>query len=282
MIKIIRTLTDFVSLRKNIDQELSIGLVPTMGNLHKGHLSLIEKSLQDNAYTIITIFVNPKQFSPNEDLSKYPRTLDQDIVKIKEIAKEKNIILFSPIDNHEIYPNNFDTNISVGQLSKCLCGKTRTGHFDGVATVVYLLLSITRPTIAYFGQKDYQQFQIIKRMVKDLNLIVQIKMLPIIRDHNGLALSSRNQYLSSQDYKTALILPQSIQQISNVVKQNFNLQFIKNNINKIVQRYQGWEYLEFLDANTLRQPNQSTKLFLVAGALQCNETRIIDNNIIRI
>ena len=253
-----------------------------MGNLHQGHLSLIEKSIQDNAYTIVTIFVNPKQFAPNEDLNNYPRTLNQDIDQVKKISKEKNIIIFAPNDNSEIYPNNFDTTISVGELSKCLCGKTRIGHFDGVTTVVYLLFALINPTISYFGQKDYQQFQIIKRMVKDLNLTVKLKMLPIIRDHNGLALSSRNQYLSSQDYKTALILPSSIKIISRLAKNNFNLEIIRSNINKIIKEYQGWEYLEFLDADTLRPPNQSTQLFLVAGALKCNNTRIIDNNIIRI
>lgn len=282
MIKIVKTLSSFLSVRRNIDQKLSIGLVPTMGNLHKGHLSLIEKSIKNNDYTIVTIFVNPKQFSQNEDLNNYPRTLNQDIDQIKKAAKEKNIIIFAPNDNSEIYPKGFDTTVSVGQLSKCLCGKTRIGHFDGVATVVYLLFLLINPSIAYFGQKDYQQFQIIKRMVKDLNLTVQLKMLPIIRDHNGLALSSRNQYLSSQEYKTALILPSSIKQISRLANKNFNLEVIKDGINKILQEYQGWEYLEFLDADTLRPPNQSTKLFIVAGALKCNDTRIIDNNIIRI
>lgn len=249
-----------------------------MGNLHSGHLSLVEQSLKDNEYTVVTIFVNPKQFGPGEDYEHYPRTLDDDLEKLRTL--EGDIIVFAPKDNSEIYPEGFQTQIALPELSKILCGKSRPTHFAGVTTVVYQLFTLVKPELAYFGQKDYQQVKIIERMTKDLRLTAHIKMLPIIRDHDGLALSSRNQYLNDNQRQDALILPRTIEQLSSVLNQE-GLSAVLSQINDITKN-PVWDYLEILEAKSLRAPQSGDKFFVLVGAVFMGKTRLLDNKIVEL
>jgi pantoate--beta-alanine ligase len=184
----------------------SVGFVPTMGFLHAGHLSLVEKCRQENELAVVSIYVNPAQFGQNEDLDRYPRDPERDIALLE---KEKTDLLFIP-DSFEIYPPGYATYVRVEGLENALCGRSRPGHFRGVATVVLKLFNLVGPQRAYFGQKDAQQAIIIRRMVSDLLLPVQVKVLPIVRDSDGLALSSRNVYLSPAERQAARHLPQAL------------------------------------------------------------------------
>lgn len=288
MISVCKDLIQFELLRKKITSR-NIGLVPTMGNLHLGHLSLIEKSLKDNDITIISIFVNPIQFAPNEDFEKYPRTLERDLELIRQLhAKnfcEKKVIVFSPKKIKDVFSKGFDTTISIGgPLTKKLCGEFRPQHFAGVTTVVYRLFSITKPKVSYFGQKDYQQFQIIKKMVDDLDIDIKLTMMPIIRDSAGLALSSRNQYLKNEDKDHALDLPTTLIQIEK--------EFHQLGFQKAIDKFsflkedkindQSWQYLEILDSETLDLASEKSEKILLAGAKYVGKTRLIDNRIVAV
>lgn len=276
MIKLIASTSEFISWRNSISR--SVGLVPTMGNLHSGHLSLVEQSLKENECTVVTIFVNPKQFGPGEDFEQYPRTLDEDLKKLETLHKD--IIVFAPKDNSEIYPEGFQTQIALPELSKILCGKTRPTHFAGVTTVVYQLFTLVKPDLAYFGQKDYQQVKIIERMTKDLRLNTSIKMLPIVRDHDGLALSSRNQYLNKKQRQDALLLPRTIEHLSSVLVQE-GLSAVLSQINEITKS-PVWDYLEILEAKSLRAPQSGDKFFVLVGAVFMGKTRLLDNKIVEL
>lgn len=188
-------------------QGLKIALVPTMGFFHEGHLSLMREARHRADKTVVSLFVNPRQFGPGEDLDKYPRNLKSDI----SLAEQENVdILFFP-STEAMYPKGYQTTIAVPELSQMLCGKSRPGHFDGVATVVAKLFNLVRPDIAVFGMKDYQQLSLIRRMVLDLNFNIEIIGHPIVRESNGLAMSSRNKYLDEQEKKEALCLYHGIQ-----------------------------------------------------------------------
>jgi pantoate--beta-alanine ligase len=290
VIEVIQSSKQFEIFRNNLESE-SIGCVPTMGNLHDGHLSLIKESLKHNRDTIVTIFVNPKQFGPNEDFEQYPRTLGQDKQKIKELLKEtrfkgKRLTIFAPETSNEIYPGNYDTTITVGsKLTAKLCGESRPGHFDGVTTVVYRLLSLVKPQKTYFGQKDYQQYLIIKKMVEDLMIPIQIIPLPIQRDEDGLALSSRNIFLSLEERKMAHILPDTIDSIKKTIKENTWVKAIELALSireEVIAKDSGWDYLEVLDAKDLSTPNSNTHTVLIAGAFKAGDTRLIDNKLVEI
>jgi pantoate--beta-alanine ligase len=239
-----------------------------MGNLHKGHLSLIEKSIEENTVTIVTIFVNPKQFGPTEDFDKYPRTLDDDLAKISSLAilipKTKDIVVFAPKSAQDIYPEGFSSTISIGELKTKLEGAVRSTHFDGVTTVVYRLFAIARAGHAYFGQKDFQQCVIIKKMVKDLEIPIKIHIMPTIRNSEGLALSSRNQYLSDSERSEALILPQTNNESAETL--------IKESLTD-----KRWDYLEVLDSDTLEAPTEKSSELLVVAAFRLGQTRLLDN-----
>lgn len=284
MISLFNTIQEFTDYRKTLDDE-SIGLVPTMGNLHDGHLSLISKSVLENKYTIVTIFVNPLQFGPNEDFDKYPRTLKRDLSQITSLDQEdKEIIVLAPSSVEEIFPEDFKTTISVKDLTSNLCGSNRPGHFDGVTTVVYRLFTLARANRAYFGQKDYQQVLVIKRMVKDLLLPIEIKTLPINREESGLARSSRNQYLSEIGKVQALELNKTIMKISSLLDEN-SFQDAGIEINDILESTindKRWEYLEVLDAENLEAVTINTQQVVIAGALKIGETRLIDNHLTKI
>ncbi|EQC52385.1 pantoate--beta-alanine ligase [Bacteriovorax sp. DB6_IX] len=285
MFKQITTLTDLMQWHQ--DNALEIGLVPTMGNLHAGHISLVKASLAQNPVTIVTIFVNPKQFGPNEDFDSYPRTLEADCELLKEALAEfenKQLIVYSPKSNDEIYPKGFQTAISVGSMTEKLCGADRPGHFDGVTTVVYRLFKISRANRAYFGQKDFQQVQVIRRMIKDLDLEIDLEMLPISRDNDGLARSSRNQYLSEDERAQALTLPRTLDLMTKILSENSWLNSGVE-LNKIIETTlvdSRWKYLEILDANLLEEVNENTSEVVIAGAFKVGKTRLIDNRLVKI
>lgn len=286
-IRIIKKTSELLKIRSKLNGD-KIGLVPTMGNLHDGHLSLIIKSLNANKHTIVTIFVNPKQFGPNEDFESYPRTLNQDCQKIESLLSncysDASVIIFAPDSVAEIYPPGFSTQISVSLADNKLCAKNRPTHFAGVATVVYQLFSLCRPQLAYFGQKDYQQLKIIKKMVHDLRINIEIVMLPIRREASGLALSSRNQYLSEEDKSEALILAHTISEISTRLTKNSYISSLPE-INAIIEKTfedNRFEYLEILDAETLFPVESKTLTAVVAGAFKIGKTRLVDNQLVGI
>lgn len=280
MIKVFTNRKDFDHYR-NSQESKKIGVVPTMGNLHKGHISLLEKSVMDNDVTIVTIFVNPKQFGPTEDFDKYPRTLDEDLAKISAVAllidAKKDIVVYAPKTNEDIYPAGFSTTISISGVTSKLEGAIRTTHFDGVSTVVYRLFAITKPTVAYFGQKDFQQCLVIKKMVHDLSLPIDIVVMPIIRNSEGLALSSRNQYLSDKERVEAMKLPGTLQKIEKLIKTHQDYKsFITENLQD-----KNWDYLEVLDAENLEAPKDITTELVIIAAYRLGTTRLLDNIVVK-
>ncbi|MBU0473529.1 MAG: pantoate--beta-alanine ligase [Bacteroidetes bacterium] len=205
MTQIIKTVAEFLIIRESENYENdSVGFVPTMGALHKGHLSLINKSKDENDITVVSIFVNPTQFNDKSDFENYPNTLENDLQKLNEAEVD---FLFLP-NYAELYSDNYKYNVTENELSKKLCGAYRPGHFDGVLTVVMKLLNIVRADCAYFGEKDYQQFLLIKGMTEALFIDTEIISVPTIRDEDGLALSSRNVRLSKEDREKATLFPQ--------------------------------------------------------------------------
>ena len=274
MIKLITSTAEFKNWRENVTEE--IGLVPTMGNLHAGHLSLVQEAAKNFSTVVVTIFVNPKQFGPNEDFARYPRTLEDDLELLRNI--DSNVVVFAPKTPNEIYPDSYATEISVPDLSRILCGKTRPTHFAGVTTVVYQLFMLTRPSCAYFGLKDYQQFKIIERMTLDLHLPLKLQGMPIIRDHDGLALSSRNRYLKADEREDALKLYKTLIMAKEIVisKGCDALSDFFNSQLKIT----GWDYLEARNATTLQEISPGDNLILLAGARFVGSTRLIDNLVV--
>lgn len=261
---------------------LKIGLVPTMGALHEGHLSLIKKSVATCDKTVVSVFVNPIQFGPSEDLNKYPRTLDADL----ELCKNAGVdIVFAPTplemygDDATQLSNDFLTYVvpPFFYVNK-LCGKSRVGHFDGVCTVVMKLFNITQPDYAFFGQKDAQQLIIIKKMVKDLNISVEIISCPIVRDENGLALSSRNKYLSEEGKKQALVLNKILSNIKACYNKGIkDVTALKETAFKFLNEHHELEYLEFVDKITLEDKVSADDNTLVLTAIKVDKIRLIDN-----
>ena len=282
MIKIFTNLIDFAHYRNSLTNQ-TIGLVPTMGNLHVGHISLIEQATKDNDVTIVTIFVNPKQFGPNEDFEKYPRTLDEDLRKISAVAllidAKKDLVVFAPRTEDCIYPKGFSTIVSVGAMTQKLEGSARPTHFDGVTTVVYRLFTITKAHIAYFGQKDVQQCLIIKKMVQDLNIFIKIKIMPIVRNSEGLALSSRNQYLSDTEGMKAMILPHTILKIEKMILAKEDYKYF---VEKALETDKNWDYLEILDSSNLERPINATNELVIVAAYRIGSTRLLDNILVQI
>lgn len=263
---------------KHIDgSNKSVGFVPTMGALHEGHLSLIEKSLQNNAITIVSVFVNPTQFNNPEDLKKYPRTLESDIQKLKSVSE--TIIVYAPnvddiyLGKTESHPFNFDG------LENQMEGKFRPGHFDGVGTIVKLLFEIVQPNNAYFGEKDFQQLQIIKKLVEKENLPINIVGCPIFREKNGLAMSSRNERLSPNERKSAEIIHKTLLE----VKSKFDLETIEEIKNWVEQVFENQsdfklDYFEIADEATLVPCEEKTtsKKHSAFIAVYVNNIRLID------
>lgn len=265
------------SLSKKIRKEgKTISFVPTMGYLHEGHLSLIRQAGKDGDILVLSIFVNPTQFGAGEDPKRYPRDLERDR---KLAGKEGVDILFVP-SSKEMYPEGYHTFIEVEKLSEPLCGRSRPGHFRGVATVVAKLFNIINPHIAYFGQKDAQQAVIIKRMVNDLNMEVKIKVLPIVREKDGLALSSRNEYLSPEERRAAPVLYKSLQEARMMLDSG------ERNGRKIILRMEETirkenpariDYISVVDGETLENRERIEGRVLIALAVWIGKTRLIDN-----
>ncbi|NWF76953.1 MAG: pantoate--beta-alanine ligase [Nitrospirae bacterium] len=260
----------------------TIGFVPTMGALHEGHLSLVRRARQDNNITVVSIFVNPIQFGPSEDYAKYPRDIEEDT---KKLQKENIDILFLP-DVSGMYPEDFLTYIDVEKISTKLCGAFRPGHFRGVATVVMKLFNIVKPTSAYFGQKDFQQTVVIKQMVKDLDLDIDIIICPTVRETDGLAMSSRNVYLDTEQRKAATIIYKTLLEASNLIKSGI---IDGRKIQKIMQEkilkepaVTKIDYIGVYDPVTLEEIYNIKKDVLLAAAIRIGSTRLIDNMILNL
>jgi pantoate--beta-alanine ligase len=253
-----------------------IGLVPTMGALHEGHASLIARAKRECSPLIASIFVNPKQFGPNEDFAKYPRTFDSDSEKLKRAGVDA---LFAP-EAAEIYPKDFSTYVHVEGLSERLEGRSRPGHFRGVTTVVMKLLQIVQPHFAYFGRKDAQQARLITQMARDLNLDAEIVVCPIVREADGLALSSRNAYLNSEERKAATILHRALEaakkELEAGVRDALHMQTSLRR--KLVsERLAAVDYAEVVDAERFEPVARVSKPCYVLLAVFIGKTRLIDN-----
>jgi pantoate--beta-alanine ligase len=253
-----------------------IGFVPTMGALHAGHARLIEAARNECDFVAVSIFVNPTQFGPNEDFAKYPRALEAD----RDVcARAGADVIFAP-EAAEIYPPGFRSSVEVEGLQDQLCGASRPGHFRGVCTVVLKLLNIVQPDLAYFGQKDAQQLLIIRRMVRDLNVPVEIRAVPTVRDANGLALSSRNRYLSADELRHAPALFQSLQHARGLIEAGErDPARVEQAIREQLERAPNLriDYVRAVDVETLQRPAALRGPTLIALAVFLGTTRLIDN-----
>ena len=253
-----------------------LGLVPTMGALHEGHLSLVRAAKNRSDVVVVSIFVNPTQFGPNEDFSKYPRTFERDC---ELLEKEGVDLVFAPTVN-EMYPDGAVTYVTVEGMSERLCGKSRPGHFRGVTTVVSKLFNIVEPDLAFFGQKDAAQAAIIKRMVRDLNLPVEIVVCPIVREAGGLAMSSRNAYLDARQRKSALVLSRSLEAVKQAFDQGERNPATLAAAGRAIFSQEPsvrLDYFELVNPETLEPVTQLSGEVLVAIAAYVGTTRLIDN-----
>ena len=277
---LIHTIEELREERKNWGS-LTVGLVPTMGALHEGHLSLIKKAKETCDKVVVSIFVNPIQFGPSEDFDKYPRTLGKDM----ELCNSMDVdVVFAPSADVMYGKGNRLSNDTLTYVCPPffyvdkLCGKTRTGHFDGVCTVVLKLFNIVQPNFAFFGQKDAQQAVIIRKMVKDLNVPVQIIQCPIVREESGLALSSRNKYLSEEGKRDALILNKILNNIKACYKRGItDISALKETAYAYLTDKHELEYLEILDKNTLEEQEKANDNSIVLIACRVDNVRLIDN-----
>ena len=258
-----------------------VGFVPTMGYLHQGHLSLIKKAKKENDLVIVSIFVNPIQFGPNEDLEKYPRDIERD----SKLATEAGCdYIFNP-EVLEMFPKPLKTSVQVEGLTEPLCGRSRPGHFKGVTTIVTKLFNIVAPHKAYFGQKDAQQAAVLIKMAEDLNFDLEIEVCPIIRESDGLAMSSRNIYLEAEEREQALALSKSLELAEDMVKSG------ERDVKKIIQEMELFigkyplceiDYIEILDFKNLEEIEEISGTILVALAVKLGKTRLIDNKIMEV
>lgn len=266
-------------VRKWRAQGLSIGLVPTMGYLHEGHKSLIDRAVSENDRVVVSVFVNPIQFAPNEDLATYPRDLARDSALCENAGAA---LIFHP-EKEDMYFDDFCTYVDMDRLTKGLCGKTRPTHFRGVCTVVSKLFHIVEPDKAYFGQKDAQQLAVIRRMVRDLNFGLEIVGCPIVREADGLAKSSRNTYLSKEERQAALILHKSLQKGQELIKNGERktvpvVAAIRESIE--TEPLARIDYVEAVDALSMENVEEIAGEVLIAIAVYIGKTRLIDNFII--
>jgi len=257
----------------------TLGLVPTMGYLHDGHMNLVKQSLNKCDHTVVSIFINPRQFSPNEDLDIYPKNLSGDIEKLESIGVD---VLFYP-NRDTIYPEGFKTNVQVDGVTQHLCGKSRPELFKGVATVVLKLFNIVRPQHAFFGEKDWQQLAVIETMTRDLNLDVHIHRVPLIREPDGLAMSSRNSNLSPEERKKALSLSRALNDSKEKVNRGItSSKQLRQNIKSIITAESGTQidYISICDPISLEEKEEVKGRTLIALAVKIGPARLIDNCII--
>jgi pantoate--beta-alanine ligase len=259
---------------------LSVGLVPTMGALHAGHASLIEAARAETGFVAVSIFVNPTQFGPAEDLASYPRPLEKDL----EVCTRLNVDLVFAPDVQTMYPAGFRTYVEVEGLQQVLCGISRPTHFRGVATVVLKLVHLFQPDVAYFGQKDAQQVRLLQQMVRDLDVPVRVRVCPIVREPDGLALSSRNQYLDPQQRRHATVLYHALQEVRALVDGGErDAARLRQRLVARVEATPGavLDYAEVVDADTLQPVGRLQGEILVALAVSFGRTRLIDNALLR-
>ena len=251
----------------------AVAFVPTMGGLHYGHLSLVDKAKELAQIVVVSIFVNPTQFARGEDFDDYPNTFEAD----KLLLESKNVdALFLP-SKEEIYPYGTESDYQVGAIGQILCGAFRPTHFDGVAQVVKRFFEIVKPNFAVFGEKDYQQLQIIKSLVKNLNLSINIQSMPTQREQDGLAMSTRNQYLSDSNREIAPLFYLALKDAKNEILEGKTIsETIKDTKNKLSKSFEV-EYLEVLDANNLTQIETKTSEIIIISAIRFGGTRLIDN-----
>ncbi len=251
----------------------TIGFVPTMGALHEGHLSLVDASLAECDKTVVSIFVNPTQFAPEEDLENYPRTLDCDL----ELLKQRGCWLVFAPPVEEVFREGHETSVDVGSVAKGWEGVSRPDHFQGVATVVLKLFQIVPADCAYFGQKDYQQSLVIRQLVADLNVPIEIRVCPIVRESEGLAMSSRNAYLSPEERKQALGLWQSLKLAETLVAEGETSAAVITEKMKLLLQHVEVEYIAMLREGTVCEVETIEETTIVAIAAQVGQTRLIDN-----
>lgn len=253
---------------------LTVGLVPTMGFLHEGHASLIKRAREENDRVAVSVFVNPTQFGPNEDLEAYPKDFERDSALCEGIGAD---LIFHP-EPEDMYDNPC-AYVSIEKLSDNLCGKTRPVHFRGVCTVVSKLFNIVTPDRAYFGQKDAQQLAIIKKMVKDLNFDIEIIGCPIVREEDGLAKSSRNTYLNAEERKAALCLSRSVAKGQEIIKNGMKAEKLLGEMTEVInaEPLAKIDYVSVVDALTMEPVEKIDRPVLVAMAVYIGKTRLIDN-----
>ena len=274
---IVKTISEVRNEVKNWrKQGLSVGLVPTMGYLHEGHKSLIDRACKENDKVVVSVFVNPTQFSPGEDLATYPRDIQRDAALCEDAGAA---LIFNP-EPEEMYFDDFHTYVTMESLSDELCGKTRPIHFRGVCTVVSKLFHIVAPDRAYFGQKDAQQLAIIKRMVRDLNFDIEIVGCPIVREADGLAKSSRNTYLNPEERKAALVLSKAVGLGQELIqKGERNADVIVEKMKQLIEEepLAKIDYVQAVDAISIQPVAEIKGTVLVAMAVYIGKTRLIDN-----
>jgi pantoate--beta-alanine ligase len=269
-----------IALKLRADNKI-IGFVPTMGFLHDGHLSLVKKANTISDITVVSIFVNPTQFGPNEDLDSYPRDFKHDCELLKNLGVD---YVYNPTIE-EIYPKNYHTFVIVEELTKSLCGKSRPTHFRGVATIVTKLFNVVMPHYAVFGQKDIQQYYVIKRMTEDLNLLPKIVISPIIRENDGLAMSSRNKNLTADERKCAPAIFRTLTEAKKIIQNgerdaNKIIEFINNTLSK----YPLFkiDYIEIIDTNEFKKVDTISSDVIIATAIGMSKARLIDNVIVNL
>lgn len=273
MTELVTTRSDFDTVRTALSGQ--IGLVPTMGNLHQGHLSLLERSTSENDHSIVTIFVNPTQFGEGEDFESYPRTLETDIECIKRVNDKA--IVFAPMTPKEIYNQKVVSDISAGEIGNMLEGNLRPGHFDGVLSVVSRLFDVTQPSKAYFGKKDYQQLKIISNFTQSNFPNIEIIGMPIIREESGLAMSSRNNYLSKDEKDGALKLYQALSYVEKTLLEEKDLKKAQAIIQDLMTEDDRFNYLSIRTQHDLTPPMKVKDKLVILGNYQMGNTRLLDN-----
>jgi pantoate--beta-alanine ligase len=278
--EVLRTLDEMKAWSRKMRKDgQSLGLVPTMGYLHEGHLSLARKSIRTCDRTVVSIFVNPRQFGPSEDLETYPRDLEADRQELEQLGVDA---LFLPTAE-DMYPEGFQTYVHVEEITNKLCGKSRRELFRGVTTIVLKLFNIVQPHSAFFGEKDRQQLEVIRKMVDDLNLDVEIVGLPIIREPDGLAMSSRNQYLGKAERKTAQSLHEALQQAQQWVAQGeSSVATLRSRMRTIIER-EGRaqvDYISVCDPQRFEELEEVQGKAMIALAVHVGKARLIDNCLI--
>lgn len=279
--QIIGTIKDMHALsRALMAEDKTIGFVPTMGALHEGHLSLVRRSKAENDATVVSIFVNPAQFGSGEDFLKYPREVEKDVEKL---STQDVDTIFIP-DEREMYPAGYSASINIGRIGEILCGASRPGHFNGVASVVAKLFNIVMPDKAYFGQKDLQQTVVINKLVRDLNFGIDIVVCPTVRESDGLAMSSRNKYLSDKERREAAILYKALKNAEELIlsKGASDASYVKSETKRLLKSSSliNVEYVEILDPVSLDIAREIKCPVVICLAVKIGNTRLIDNILI--